>query len=217
MASVNERSLGVARLYARAMLAVAEEEGVAESLGEELERVLEQAGRDAEFGDFLSSPILERGRRRDSIEAMMRGRASDLLVDSLQVVNKKDRLSILGQILQAYREALRDLRGQLEVRISTAVPLNDEQRAGIVDRVTVVTGKQPYLIEKVDPDLLGGVVARIGDEKVDMSVRRDLELIGTKLTQRLTNELLRDSDFGSEGDLGGDEAADSQDGRDEEE
>lgn len=215
MATVDERSLGVARLYARAMLAVAEEQGAAESLENELEALLAQADGDEEFGDFLSSPILERDKRRVSIEAMLRGHASDLLVDSLQVINKKDRLSILAQILEAYRGELRDLRGQVAVKVHSAVELNDEQRATMIERASSFTGRQAFLLEDVNPELLGGLVVQIGDQKVDMSVRRDLELMSSRFAARLSEELLVASDFGSAGELEGVAAA-SHDGREEE-
>ena len=215
MATVNERSLGVARLYARAMLEVAQEEGQAESLEQELESVLEQAELDEEFRLFLLSPVLERDRRRKSLESMLRGRASDLLVDSLQVINKKDRLAILDQILQAYREAHMELRGEVEVLVTTAVELSDEQRKVMVDRASAAVGKKAVLVEKVDPDLLGGLVVLVGDQKVDLSVRRDLELMSARFAQRLSSELLEGTSFSS-GELSGDEAGSSHDGREEE-
>ena len=217
MATVDERSLGVARLYARAMLAVARERGASQSLADEFEGVLEHAAGDADFERFLSSPVLERERRRDSLEKMLRGRSSDLLVDSLQVINQKGRLDILEQILAAYREAHRELLGQVEVKIATAVELTEEQRADFRERASRFTGKEAFLVEEVNPDLLGGLVVRIGDQKVDMSVRRDLELLSSRFAQRLSSELLSKSDFAIESDVTVEAADGSHDGRDEEE
>jgi F-type H+-transporting ATPase subunit delta len=147
---------------------------------------------------------------------MLRGRASDLLVDSLQVINRKDRLAILDQILVAYKAAHRELLGQVEVYVSTAVPLSDEQRADIRERSTRYTGKEVLLVERVVPDLLGGVIVQIGDQKVDMSVRRDIELLASRFAARLSKEMLASQSFGIEGDISADEAAGSHDGRDEE-
>ena len=215
MASINERSLGVARLYAKAMLLVAEDQGASESLGDELAELLEHAGEDEEFGVFLSSPVLERDKRRQSLEATLRGRASDLLVDSLQVINKKDRLSILDQILEAYGEAYRELRGQIEVKVASAVALTDEQRADFLERTAQATGKRPFLSETVDPELLGGLVAQIGDEKVDMSVRRELQLLGARLSERLSSEIIEGHRFVTDSAAAG--PAEASNGRDKEE
>ena len=195
MASVEERSLGVARLYAKAMLEVATELGAATSLAEELDGVRESARQDPEFALFLSSPILEREQRRASLETLLRGRASDLLVDTLQVINKKDRLGILDQIIEVYHEEHREQLGQIEVKISTAVELTEAQRDYVRERVKVTAGKEAFLIEEVDPDLLGGLVVQIGDQKIDMSVRRDLELLSARFSERLSAELLSGTEF----------------------
>jgi F-type H+-transporting ATPase subunit delta len=152
---------------------------------------------------------------------MLRGRASDLLVDALQVVNKKDRLAILPQIVSCYHEEHRELIGQLEVRISTAVELTDAQREYVRERTRVTQGKDTYLVETVDPDLLGGLVIQLGDRKIDMTVRRDLELLSQRFAARLSEEMLAGKGFAVEidvtgGDDAGDEARPSHDGRNEE-
>jgi len=217
MATVDERSLGVARLYARSMLAVALEQGAAEELGDELDAVLEGAVRDREFGAFLMSPVLERDKRRQSLEKALRGRASDLLIDSLQVINRKGRLQILPQVVEEYHEAHRETLGQVEVRISTAVPLTEAQREDLHRRTRESTGKETFLIEKVDPNLLGGLVVQMGDQKVDMSVRRDLQLLSARFVRRLSEEIVGGGRFVTEGETAGDEAGGSHEGRDEEE
>lgn len=217
MASLNERSLGVARLYARAMLEVATDQDAATSFGEELDGVLEASRRDPELALFLSSPVLKREKRRESLEKILRGRTSDLLVDSLQVVNMKDRLAILPQIIEVYHEKHRDQLGQVEVRITTAVELTEAQRDNVRERARITTGKEAYLVEKVDPDLLGGLVVQVGDQKIDMSVRRDLELLSARFAERLSTELLSGNEFSTDVDAVGDFADTSQAGRDEEE
>ena len=69
----------------------------------------------------------------------------------------------------------------------------------------------------VDPELLGGLVVQIGDQKIDMSVRRDLELLSGRFAARLSAELLAGKEFATGGELAGNGAPESQDGRDEDE
>jgi F-type H+-transporting ATPase subunit delta len=211
MASINERSLGVARLYARAMLTVAAEQGVAESFSEELADVVTLAARDQDFDRFLTSPVLDADSRRESIEKTLRGRASDLLVDSLQVINSKGRLALLEQIFVAFEKEHRTLLGQVEVKVSTAVALSDSQREQIRARTSVYTGKEAFLVEEVDPDLLGGLVVQVGGEKADMSVRRDLELLSSAFASRLSTEILAGREF-----FAGSDSPESPDGEEEE-
>ena len=212
MASIDERSLGVSRLYARAMLELAEEQGAAESFSEELSEVVELSARDAEFGRFLSSPVLDTDSRRRSLERALRGRASDLLVDSLQVISGKGRLGLLEQILAVYNEEHRTLRGQIEVKVSTAVELSGAERERLRERASAYTGKEAFLVEEVDPDLLGGLVVQIGGEKVDVSVRRDLELLAGAYARRMSEEILAGREFATESGSDG-----SPDGEEEDE
>ncbi len=208
MGSINERSLGVARLYARAMLTVAAEQGAAESFSEELSDMVSLASHDEDFGRFLNSPVLDAESRRESLEKALRGRASDLFVDSLQVVNSKGRLALLEQILAAYEQEHRTLLGQIEVKASTAVALSESQREQIRERVSAYTGKEAFLVEEVDPGLLGGLVVQVGGEKVDMSVRRDLELLSSAFASRMSTEILAGKEFSAGSDL--DESPDGE-------
>ena len=211
MASINERSLGVARLYARAMLTVAAEQDAAGSFSEELSDVVSLAARDEDFDRFLNSPVLDTDSRRESLEKALRGRASDLLVDSLQVVNSKGRLALLEQILVAYQQEHRTLLGQIEVKVSTAVELSDSQREQIRERASAYTGKEAFLVEQVDPDLLGGLVVQVGGEKVDVSVRRDLQLLSNAFAGRMSTEILAGKEFSA-----GSDSDESPDGEEEE-
>ena len=211
MASVDERHLGIARVYARAMLDIAEEQNAAESLGDELADLVALSQMDPDLEGFLSSPVLDSDSRRETFERAFRGRASDLLIDSLQVINKKGRLGLLEPMLVVYQEELRALRGEVEVKIATAVPLTEEQREDVRTRASEFTGKKAFLIEDVNADLLGGLVLQIGDQKVDMSVSKDLELLSNAYAKRLSSELLSGRQFATESD-----SAESQDGREEE-
>lgn len=211
MGSVDVRQLGIARVYARAMLDLAEEQQAAESLRDELVDLVAMSRTDADLESFLSSPVLDSDRRRQTLDTLLRGRASDLLVDSLQVINKKGRLSLLEPMLVAYQEELRVLRGEVEVKITTAVPLSDEQREDVRSRAAEYTGKKVFLVEQVDADLLGGMVLQIGNQKVDMSVSRDLELLRHSYAARLSSELLSGTQFATASD-----SAESEDGREQE-
>src|SRR5436305_443733 len=112
-----------------------------------------------------ATAIVEEGRRdADVVKRRVGapGQASDLLLDSLQVINRKGRLGQLRAIAESYRAALRDLRGWVDVRVRTAVPLDDAQRTRLQEVMAASTGKKPTLIERVDPSLIGGLVVDVG-------------------------------------------------------
>jgi F-type H+-transporting ATPase subunit delta len=126
---------------------------------------------------------------------MLRGRTPDLLVDGLQVVRRKGRLGLLRAIARAYREAWMRLRKKVEVDVVTAVPLAEELRRTIAAAASRRSGREAVLRERVAPDLLGGLVVKIGDEKFDASVARELAILEQRLVARASAEILSGKEY----------------------
>ena len=191
MANVSDRELSLARVYSRSILELAEEQGQAEAVLDELMELVKYLDRNPEFEQFLGSPLVEAEDRGRTVEKALRGRASDLLVDSLQVVNRKGRLGLLRAIAEGYRIEFRDLRGIADAHVRTAVPLSEAMRTRVRESVARFTGKQPFLIEKVDPSLIGGIVIEVGGRKIDGSVSSRLRELGQSLERRASQEIVR--------------------------
>ena len=190
MAKVNDKELAVARIYSRAMLDLAESKGQADEVLEELRWLADQADQDEGLHHFLSSPMIDPEQRAGSIDKMFRGKLSDLLVDSLQVVNRKGRLALLPTIAETYRQDHRDLRGRVDVHVETAVPLSDTIRESLRATVSSYVGGEPNLHEKVDDSLIGGIVLRIGDQKVDASVKNEVRKYRSLLLDLAEREIM---------------------------
>jgi F-type H+-transporting ATPase subunit delta len=186
----DDRQLAVARVYARAILDLAEEQGAAEDLAEELLAVAGLAESNPELADFLASPLVGTETRRQAIERFFRGRASDLLVDALQVIAGKGRLGFLPAIAVSYRREHRERRGIADAQVTSAAPLSPALRERLTRAIAARTGRTTQLVERVDPDLLGGLVVRIGDQKIDASVSHELGKLAAALAERASQEIL---------------------------
>jgi F-type H+-transporting ATPase subunit delta len=189
MASVNEQDMAIGRLYAESILKVAEEQGQAEALQEELAGVAKYIDQNPQFLQFLASPLIEEDSHRQVIEGAFRGRASDLLVDALLVINRKGRLSSIRAIAEAYRVALRDLRGWMDVHVRTAVPLSEPLRQRLTQALAASTSRKPALIEHVDPAMVGGLVVEVEGRKIDASVASRLHGLSEALLARASREI----------------------------
>lgn len=174
MTKVNDKEFAIARVYSRALLSLAEEQAQADEVLEELRWLDEYVNTDESFGHFVSSPMIDEDARAQSLEKMFRGRLSDVMVDALQVINRKGRMALLPTIAEAYRQDHRDLRGRVDVHVTTAMPLDAGVRQRLTDAAAGYSGQKPILHEVVDPSLIGGIVLRIGDEKVDASVKNEV-------------------------------------------
>jgi F-type H+-transporting ATPase subunit delta len=183
--------LGVPRVYARAILDLAAAGGGEDDLLGELDDLARLIAGDGELATFFATPLVEEQARSEAIETIFRGRASDLLADALQVINRKGRLALLPAIADAYRGELRRLRGRVDARVTTAVPLSQAQRESLQAALARFSGKAADLVEKVDPGILGGLVVEVGGEKIDSSLSNQLHDAGVMLAGRAAQELHR--------------------------
>ncbi len=189
MTGVTDEQLALARVYADAMLQIAESQGEMDLLEHELHDLATHIERDEDLAGFLSSPTVDRETKRGAFEKLFRGRYSDLFVDSLQVLNRKGRSAIIRAVAEAYAQAREERLGRIRVHVRTACPLTDELRAGLKEVAGRYTGKEAELVESIDESLIGGLVVQIGDEKFDGSVRTKLNGLGKALRDRALREI----------------------------
>lgn len=187
----SDQGAAIAAVYAEAMLGLAHRRGQADELRSELDELARLAASHSGFAAFLANPLIDPERRAESLETMLRGKASDLLVDALQVINRKGRIALLPQIAAAYAARHDALRGVVEVRVASAQPLANDQRERLRSAVRARTGREPRLVESVDPELLGGLVIRIGDRKADATLATRLRNLSEALLARASQEIVR--------------------------
>ena len=192
------QELAVAGVYSEALLTLAAEKGSADLLLEELEGVVALLDGQPELERFLGSPLADPKQQEALLEKSLRGQASDILVDTLQVLRRKGRLQLVRAVAATYRAQWLRLKGRVEVAVTTAVPLSEELRAKLIAAANRATGKTAQILERVDPALLGGMVVRIGDQKLDRSVATEVARLGAALMARASSELLSGKSYVTE-------------------
>ncbi len=191
MAKADDKQVAVARIYGRAMHNLAVSRGEADALDEELGELAAQVEANADLDDFFSSPLIDARDRAQGLEKLFRGKASDLLVDSLQVINRKGRLELVAAIAGTYHLRHQAELGRIDVQVTTAVALAPALRDKLTSALKQHTGRQPHLIERVDPSLVGGMVLKIDDEKIDASVSHQIGRLHRRLRRRSEREIHR--------------------------
>jgi F-type H+-transporting ATPase subunit delta len=191
MAGSQAEEQSLARVWSDAVFGLAAGRGVEDGILEEWRGLVELLDRDKHLEAVMASPLVNNEEKRQLIEKGFRGRASDLFVDTLQVLRSKGRLGLLRFIATAFHEAWMASKNRVEVRVTSAVPLSPELRQSLVAAASKFAGREAELVEKVDPRLLGGLVVRVGDDKFDDSVARELELLLGSFAARGSRELPR--------------------------
>jgi F-type H+-transporting ATPase subunit delta len=180
----------VAHVYAEALLNAAEKKGQADSVQEQLDSLVRDLfAKEPQFEAFLSSASVGRDQKTKVIRDVFEKRASDVFFNFLMVLNQHDRLELLRPILAAAREISNQRARRIRVQVRTAVPLADDQQQRLHDLLSQTFRLEPVLEARVDPDLLGGMVLRVGDWLYDASVRTQLENIRNQLMSRSSYEI----------------------------
>jgi F-type H+-transporting ATPase subunit delta len=130
----------------------------------------------------LLTPAIQTSRKRAVMATLMeRIGGSPLIRNFVFVVINHRRIDVIGDIREAFELQLDERLGFVRAEVSSAVPLNEQLGAGLESELSKLTGKRMRLRFDVDPELLGGVVARIGSTVYDGSVRGELRELGRKM------------------------------------
>jgi len=125
----------------------------------------------------FTSPTVAAADKRAALDRLL-PHASPLVRNFLHILADRDRLDETPGITEALREAVNRRRGIVTAEVTTAVPLDAEMERTVTQRLAAYLKRQPGQIAlrtRVDPSLIGGVIARVGDEVIDDSVRGRLE------------------------------------------
>lgn len=182
-AALPAEARAVARRYARALLEVARQgKGSLPELQQELGGFAELLQTSDALRRAVLSPTLPADSRRRVLAALAgRVGASPLLHRLLELLVANQRVELLPAIAEAYREALDALEGRLRGEAVTAVPLGEPQRAALASALCGAVSRTVELQSRVDPQVLGGVLVRLGGRTFDGTVRTRLRALRERL------------------------------------
>ncbi len=189
MAKFEHGSIAIADSYAKTLLELSEESGQSDAVLADFGEFDKLLKTDEAFANFMFSQSVDAEQRSNVLEKHFRGNMNDLLLSTLQVVNRKERCELLELIYERFRLALEASRNQVDAHVTSAIPLDDNLRESLRAAASKFCGKEVRLIEEVDATILGGLVVRIGDEKIDTSAVTRLKVLNGALVQRASDEI----------------------------
>ncbi|GIX16240.1 MAG: ATP synthase subunit delta [Rhodothalassiaceae bacterium] len=161
--------------YARALFALADEAGVAERIGEELGALVELARSSEPFARLIHSPLIDRRTREKGIEAVA-GRLGlhELTARFLALLARNRRLGRLSGIHARFLALLAAARGEVEAEVRSAAALDEAQSRRLEAALNEALSAKIRLQTVVDPDLIGGLIVKVGSVMVDNSLKTKL-------------------------------------------
>ncbi|MFT3800876.1 MAG: F0F1 ATP synthase subunit delta [Burkholderiaceae bacterium] len=173
-------SLTIARPYAEAAFKLAREQNDLAGWSDALDRLTAVAQASASL-DLIGNPNLA-AEQVASLVADAAGQLSPQQANFVKVLAQNERLSVLPEIAQMYRQLRHQHEQVLDAEVTSAYPVSEQQAADIRGVLEAKYGKKVEITTRVDPELIGGVSIRIGDEVIDASVRGKLDQLATALT-----------------------------------
>ena len=161
-----------ARRYSQAVFNIALERKELDRWQSDLRRIA-SLGEDATFIALLENPKIHFEDKAKLLSEWL-GDINPLALNLVYLLVARGRLGMVGDIADEYQRLLDSYRGIEQAEVTTAIPLDDEDSRRLEERLGAVVGKKVVLKLKVDSNVVGGIVARIGGKLLDGSTRTKL-------------------------------------------
>jgi len=171
------------RIYAKALFEAAKEARRLAPVREELSDFVAAVQQVPELRELLRNPQLDPRAKGGALEAVL-GDADELVRNFLLLLAEKGRAGQVEEIGREFERLAAAEERRLEVELTTAVELDDDEERRILEQIERATGRKVEATRKVDPELIGGAVLQAGSLRVDASVRGRLERLRHELTTR---------------------------------
>jgi ATP synthase F1 delta subunit len=164
----------IAEVYGRSLFEVASEHGTTDEIREQLGQFAEALNAHRDVAVFFFSPYFSTQEKKDGLVKLLDG-ADDKLVNFLELLIEKHRMPAIFRIRRYYDTLWEQAHHILPVQIATAIALDEGVAKQLGEQIEKSTGQRIELTKSVDPNILGGIVLRVGNSILDASIRNRLE------------------------------------------
>lgn len=172
----------VARRYAEAVFEIGAQHETIDRWHDDLGTLAEYLGN-RRLAFILKEPKVPYTRKEAIVRDLLSGKVLPEALNLALLLVERGLAELAPTIRDSFETLYNDYRGQAHAQITTAIPLDDSLRAQITAELTQLTGKRILLEEKVDPSILGGAIARVGDTLIDGSLKRRFQLLRQNILQ----------------------------------
>ena len=164
----------IAQVYARALFEVAKEHGLLDEVRDNLNAFAQALSDTRELAVFFFSPYFSTEEKKDGLKRVVTG-AEPVFMNFLEALIERHRMPAIFRIRDDYQKLWEEERHLLAVEVTSAIELDKATVSSIGDRIGEQTKRTVELTSTVDPDILGGIVLRVGNVILDASIRNRLE------------------------------------------
>ena len=172
----------VASRYAKSLLDLAVEKGQLEAVYTDMVQIKSICDDSKEFITFLNSPIIKADKKVNTLKAIFDGKLNAITSGFLTIVAQKRRESVIPQMATSFIEQYKSQKNILTAVVTSANGLDDVTKKQALDLIKSQLNGEIELVEKIDSNVIGGFILKIGDKQLDKSVARQLSNLKKELT-----------------------------------
>jgi F-type H+-transporting ATPase subunit delta len=170
------------QVYARSLFQVAKEHDVLDEIQEQLGLWADALGENKDLQTFFFSPRFSTAEKKDAVRRIIDG-GDERFLNFLELLAERHRLPATFRIRREFDDLWREEHKLLSVEVTSAIELDESLVSSIGARIEERTGRRIELTSRVDPDIIGGLVLRVGNKILDASVHGRLERLRRQLTR----------------------------------
>ena len=169
--------------YAQALMSVARSHDLTEQFGENIRSLLNLLQESEQLQNFLANPFVNPEDKKAVLRRVLGEDTNSYLRNFILLLVDRRRILLLEPICQQYLALLRQLNQTVLAEVTSAVELSDSQQQAVREKVIAMTNAREVEIEnKLDPDLIGGVIIKVGSQVIDASLRGQLRRLSLRLS-----------------------------------
>lgn len=179
----------VARRYAQAFFAIAQEKNMVDNLEAELKAVVDVINENEDMKRLIEHQLVSPEEKKAVINKVFSEEVSELTVNFLNVITEKYRAAYIPAIYEEFVSYANESRNMVDAEVKAPVALSDADLENLKDKLAAATGMSVRIHSKVDPSLIGGVMVRIGDKVIDGSLSGKLDRLKDVLLKTEVKEI----------------------------
>ena len=175
-------SASIAAPYAEALMSIAQRQDTVDAIGEDIRNLRQMLVESSELSQFLTNPIASAEAKRGVLSQLTREGFNDSTKKFLMLLVDRGRVLFLGAVCEQYLARLRELKGIALAEVTSASELSEDNVNAIREKVKSFSDANDVEVSvSVDPDLVGGVIVKVGSQVGDASLRGQLRRLALSL------------------------------------
>jgi len=172
---LNETYEYLEKRYALALYEIAEDKNKTKEYLEELREITKIMHENKEFLELLKHPNISTSKKKELLENIFKGKIENDILSFLLILVEKDRIIELDGIFNEFENIYLGKNKTLVAHVKTVIPLNEEERKSLINKLENKYNKKVILDEEIDKSIIGGVFVKIGDDIIDGTIKSRYE------------------------------------------